>query len=216
MGPFPIIRIVNPVIVELELLKNLRHIHPVIHCSLLRPFYNSSLRPATKPHPSPIWVKGEKHLEVKKILDSWLYKGKLQYLVLWKRFPLAQAECLVVTNVHVPRFTHRFNGRYLDWPQWCLMIPRNCGVIMCLFSYRINLSGCHGWLTTKPPLTTRQQQQEGRGKSLECRGRYWGGQRNASVLTWSLRQIQHPKSSAGKVQDRETVPKQNECTNWLD
>lgn len=37
MGPFPIIRIVNPVIFELRLPKNFRRIPPIFHCSLLKP-----------------------------------------------------------------------------------------------------------------------------------------------------------------------------------
>lgn len=66
MQSYPIVRIINSVTGELELSKSLRRL-----------------------------VEGEEHFEIKGILDSRYYKGKLQYLsvALWKGYALADAKC---------------------------------------------------------------------------------------------------------------------------
>lgn len=73
----PITRVINLVMVELKLPKNLKCVHPIFHCSLLKPDPSSPLRPAMKSPPPPIMIEGEQHFEVKEILDSKLHKGML-------------------------------------------------------------------------------------------------------------------------------------------
>uniref|UniRef100_A0A8C5SB36 Chromo domain-containing protein n=1 Tax=Laticauda laticaudata TaxID=8630 RepID=A0A8C5SB36_LATLA len=34
--------------------------------------------------PKPLLIAGHEHYEVKKILDSRIFRGKLQYLIYWK------------------------------------------------------------------------------------------------------------------------------------
>lgn len=88
IGPFPISKIINPVTVQLELPKMLRCIHPVFQCRLLKQSTTSPLCPVMKPLPDPTLIEGEQHFEVKHILDSCTHRGKIQYLVAWKDFPL--------------------------------------------------------------------------------------------------------------------------------
>uniref|UniRef100_A0A670Z7K1 Integrase catalytic domain-containing protein n=1 Tax=Pseudonaja textilis TaxID=8673 RepID=A0A670Z7K1_PSETE len=80
IGPFPISRIINPMTVELQLPKTLRQIHPVFHCSLIKPEITSNLRPPLPTPPIPIMVHGEQHFEIKDILDSRTHHGSTQYL----------------------------------------------------------------------------------------------------------------------------------------
>lgn len=78
IGPFPIVKVINPVTIELKLPHLLGKVHPVFHSSLLKPIIGSELRPIAWVAPGPIVVEGETHYEVQKILDFRLYNGKLQ------------------------------------------------------------------------------------------------------------------------------------------
>lgn len=81
IGPFPIVKVSNPVTVQLKLLCLLGKVHPVFHSSLLKPAVDSQLRPVDQEAPKPILVQGKMHYEIKRMLDSRSYKGRLQYLV---------------------------------------------------------------------------------------------------------------------------------------
>ncbi|MBW0496251.1 hypothetical protein O181_035966 [Austropuccinia psidii MF-1] len=63
-----------------------KSIHPVFHISLLEPVKTSTIPNWHQEHPPPIIIEEEKELEVLKILDSKLKRGKLWYLVEWKVF----------------------------------------------------------------------------------------------------------------------------------
>lgn len=80
------------VMVQLKLPKNLRRIHPMFHCSLLKSKVILPLCPPPPLPPVPIFIEGEQHIEVKEILDSRKHKGKVQYLIAWKHFPASQSE----------------------------------------------------------------------------------------------------------------------------
>lgn len=92
VGLFSIKRIINWVTVELELLKSLRCIHPIFHCSFLKSQTQSLLHPMLPLPPKPLMTEGEQHFEMKDILDSRKHGGKLQYLVAWKHFPPPETE----------------------------------------------------------------------------------------------------------------------------
>ncbi|KAG8139770.1 hypothetical protein E2320_002536 [Naja naja] len=55
-------------------------------------------------------VGREKHCKVNEILDFQYHKRKLKYLVLWKRFPLTEAEWVAVRKIHAPRCFQRFHA----------------------------------------------------------------------------------------------------------
>lgn len=84
VDPFPIKTVIYPVTVELELLKTLRWVHTIFHCSLLKLETNSFLYPAMKPLANLIVIKDEQHL--KAIVDSLTDQGKPQYPTAWKAF----------------------------------------------------------------------------------------------------------------------------------
>lgn len=83
----------------MKLPRLLGKVHPVFHCSLLKSVVGSALRPEVRVAPGPIVVEGETHYEVKRILDSRLYKGKLQYLLQWKGYPMLEARWVKAQNI---------------------------------------------------------------------------------------------------------------------
>lgn len=72
----------------MKLTTNFRRIHPVFHVSNLRPYSPDPIheRHPPKPPTTIIANDGVEEYEVETILDSRLYRGKLQYLVRWKGY----------------------------------------------------------------------------------------------------------------------------------
>lgn len=85
IGPFKVLRKVNPVSYRLLLPKSLR-IHPTFHVSLLKPVKYSPLSPATRPPPAPQIIDGQPAYRVKRILDTRLVRGRRQFLVDWEGY----------------------------------------------------------------------------------------------------------------------------------
>lgn len=84
IGPFTIIRRHGVASYELDLPKSMK-IHPVFHSSLLKLDPDNPLPGQQQVKQGPVFVddEGEEEWEVKKILDSKLYYGKLQYKADW-------------------------------------------------------------------------------------------------------------------------------------
>jgi len=59
--------------------------------------------------PTPEIVEDEEHYEVEKILDSRLYRGKLQYLVKWKGFGYEENSWANENDVFAPRLVRDFH-----------------------------------------------------------------------------------------------------------
>lgn len=108
-GVLPIIRIINPLMIELKLPKSLKRIHPVFHCSLLKPI--SSLPLTWKLHPLRLWTRGSSILRLRKfwILDyiKGSYNTSSCFLI---SFPLS-GWMLVMS-------AHRFHLKYPHKPKW--------------------------------------------------------------------------------------------------
>lgn len=85
IGPFKVIRKVNPVSYLLLLPKSLR-VNPTFHVSRLKPVKYSPLFPATRPPPAPRIIDGQPAYTVRRLLDSRLVRGRRQYLVDWEGF----------------------------------------------------------------------------------------------------------------------------------
>lgn len=84
-GPFLVLADPNlktPYAVRLELPDSM-HIHPVRHVSELEPAANDPLPGQQQPPPPPIEVDGEDEWAVDEILDSRMFRRKLQYKVKW-------------------------------------------------------------------------------------------------------------------------------------
>jgi hypothetical protein len=91
LGPFVIDKIINPVAFRLQLPPTWR-IHPVFHVSLLKPApAHSPLYSSQELPPPPPVVMGESdEYEVETILDSRVFRGRPQFLVHWKGYPISE------------------------------------------------------------------------------------------------------------------------------
>ncbi|KAK3547304.1 hypothetical protein QTP86_018825 [Hemibagrus guttatus] len=90
IGPFTILKQINPVTYKLQLPPGYR-IHPTFHVSLLKPHY-PSVSSATEPGsgaaepPLPLLLDDGTAYKVKEILDSRRRGGRLEYLVDWEGY----------------------------------------------------------------------------------------------------------------------------------
>lgn len=82
IGPFRILRRVNPVAYQLAIPRSLR-VSPVFHVSLLKKVYTSPLSPPISPPPPPRMVAGGPVYTVQKLLDVRRVGRGWQYLVDW-------------------------------------------------------------------------------------------------------------------------------------
>jgi len=87
LGPFKVLRHLSKGAFKLKLPVHWR-VHNTFHASYLEPVTVNSFLPAT-PKPKPISVDGSDEFEVEYIVDSRYSRKKLQYLVHWKDFSVA-------------------------------------------------------------------------------------------------------------------------------
>ncbi|SCV67085.1 BQ2448_5731 [Microbotryum intermedium] len=98
LGPFAIKRIINNVTYELDLPSMMR-IHPVFHVSLLKPYHPNTLPSRQQPvPPPPDLIDGQEAFVVKKILDSCVHHGSLQYFVDWTGYGPQDCEWVAASN----------------------------------------------------------------------------------------------------------------------
>jgi len=84
LGPYTITKIINGNVVKLRLPKRMR-IRPEINVKRLRPYVKPMEGQVAEPA-SPVEVEGVLEHEVEEIIDSRLYRGKLEFLVKWKGY----------------------------------------------------------------------------------------------------------------------------------
>jgi hypothetical protein len=82
-GPFPVIKEVGKYAYELELPPTM-DVHPVLHVSLLEPIRGDPVPGQRLPPPEPIIIDREPEYEVEDIVDSHIFRCRLQYLIKWR------------------------------------------------------------------------------------------------------------------------------------
>lgn len=88
LGPFKIVEKISSHAYKLDLPTSMK-IHPTFHISKLTPRTIKGLEDIENrelPPPPPIVVNSNEEYEVDQILDSRMYRGKLQYKVKWKGY----------------------------------------------------------------------------------------------------------------------------------
>lgn len=82
VGPFRVVKVVNPVVVKLDLPAGLK-MHNVFHVSLLRHYREGT---DCKAPPLPLVIKGQLEYEVEHIVDHKSSKNGTKYLIRWKGY----------------------------------------------------------------------------------------------------------------------------------
>lgn len=116
-GPYKITKIIGPNTYQLHLPPSMK-IHPVFHTVKLRPFTEDSVgrRPPTRPE--PVIKNGFEEYEPEGIRDSRLYRGKLQYLVKWKGYPIEESTWEPATHLKdLKKMTAEFHSKHPSAPQ---------------------------------------------------------------------------------------------------
>jgi Chromo (CHRromatin Organisation MOdifier) domain len=114
LGPYSVIKAVGKNAYQLKLPNSMRRIHPVFHVVKLLPAPEDPIpgRQAPPP-PEPEIVDGNLEYELEAILDSRIYRGRLQYLVSWKGFGYEENSWTNEADVNAPRLIKEF---YRDNP----------------------------------------------------------------------------------------------------
>ena len=117
IGPYEISSIM-PNVVELRLPKMLR-IHPVMNISWVKPYLGPLPgQPVSRPGPIHVTEDRNKEYEVDTIIDSRIYKGKLQYLVHWKGYNESERTWEPVSNLcNSPEIVEQFHISHPSAPR---------------------------------------------------------------------------------------------------
>ncbi|KAK3507551.1 hypothetical protein QTP70_028457 [Hemibagrus guttatus] len=120
IGPFTILKQVNPVTYKLLLPRGYR-IHPTFHVSLLKPHHPSVL-PSTEPGedtaepPLPLLLDDGTAYGVKEILDSRRRGGRLEYLVDWEGYGPEERSWVLRDDVLDPDLLTTFHATHPHRP----------------------------------------------------------------------------------------------------
>jgi transposase InsO family protein len=118
LGPFEIVKAVGTHPYRLKLPRTMNKVHPVfpvIKLTLAVPDPIEGRRP--KPPPPPVVVDGEMEWEVEEILDSRMFRNRLQYLVKWRGYGREEASWEPRTNVHAPQLVTKFHQEHPGAPR---------------------------------------------------------------------------------------------------
>ena len=113
IGPYRVIKIINPVAFRLELPQTLR-IHNVFHRSLLKRYVEPP-EPLPLP-PPPVVVDGSLEFQVEKIVDSRYVRRSLQYLVHWKGYGSEERMWVPASEIKADRLIRAFHRSHPERP----------------------------------------------------------------------------------------------------
>ena len=90
-GPFTVTKKISNLSYQLKLPPTWK-IHPIFHVSLLTPYILTDTNPnATEQPLPPIMIDNAEEFEVESILRHRTTRGRLEFLVSWKGYPLSEA-----------------------------------------------------------------------------------------------------------------------------
>jgi hypothetical protein len=118
LGPYEVVKAVGRHAYQLKLPRTLKQLHPVFPVIKLTPAPDDPI-PGRRPHPPPppVLIEGEPEWEVEEILNSRMFRGRLEYLIRWKGYGLEEASWESRTNVHAPLLTTKFHQEHPGAPR---------------------------------------------------------------------------------------------------
>lgn len=116
IGPFKVIRRVNPVSYRLELPRSMK-VHPTFHVSRLRPVLTSPFAPVPKPPPPPRMFQGHPVYTVRRLLDSRRVQGSVQYLVDWEGYGPEERSWVPSRDIVDKTLIRDFHQQFPDRPR---------------------------------------------------------------------------------------------------
>ena len=112
LGPYEVERRIGLNAYRLRLPVSLQRLHPVFNVIKLTPALDDPIpgRQAAPP-PPPELIDGEEHYEVKEILNSRMFRRKLQYLVKWEGYGTEHNSWEYTQNVAAPDLVAEFHAK---------------------------------------------------------------------------------------------------------
>ena len=86
----------------------MKRLHPVFHVSLLEPYIENELEDRYEPAPHPVEIVDDNQYEVEQVLDVRLKDNKVQYLLHWKGFGIADRSWEDFDNINCRRLISEF------------------------------------------------------------------------------------------------------------
>ena len=121
LGPYVIEQVISHSAYWLKLPTSFGNIHPLFSVTLLRPFEGDPITECQEHHPPlppPMICDGIKEYKVEKILDSRIFRGKVEYLVCWKDYGIEEDEWHPVHNVQGSKqLIAKFHHTHLQAPR---------------------------------------------------------------------------------------------------
>jgi hypothetical protein len=114
LEPYEITEVLSNNTYKLKLPSSLK-IHPVFSVVKLKTFIPNEIpEQAVKPPPPPVVFDGVEEYEVEDILDSRLYRGKVQYLIKWKDYPTEDNTWEPASMIleDIPKLVKKFHNDY--------------------------------------------------------------------------------------------------------
>ena len=95
LGPYTIDQVISRNAYRLKLPVSFGQVHPVFSVTLLHPYDDDPITECQERHlppPPPVVRDSVEAYEVKKILNSQIFRGKVKYLVHWKGYGVEEDE----------------------------------------------------------------------------------------------------------------------------